>query len=41
MSAVWTAWGDAVTIIFQQQQAPEEAFQNAAEQIRTAIAEGQ
>ncbi|MEW6718546.1 MAG: maltose ABC transporter substrate-binding protein [Chloroflexota bacterium] len=41
MSAVWTAWGDAVTIIFQQQQAPDEAFMNAAEQIRTAIAGGQ
>lgn len=37
MSAVWTAWGDAVTIIFQQQKAPEEAFKTAAEQIRTAI----
>jgi len=41
MSAVWTAWGDAETIIFQQQQDPVEAFTNAAEQIRTAIAEGQ
>jgi maltose/maltodextrin transport system substrate-binding protein/arabinogalactan oligomer/maltooligosaccharide transport system substrate-binding protein len=37
MSAVWTAWGDAEAIIFQQQQSPEEAFRNAAEQIRTAI----
>ncbi len=37
MSAVWTAWGDAEAIIFQQQQSPEEAFMNAAEQIRTAI----
>lgn len=40
MSSVWTAWGDAVTIIFQQQQGAEEAFMNAAEQIRTAIAGG-
>ncbi|MBN1964472.1 MAG: maltose ABC transporter substrate-binding protein [Anaerolineae bacterium] len=38
MSAVWTAWGDAVTLIFQGQSAPDEAFMNAAEQIRTAIA---
>ncbi|MBD3320378.1 MAG: extracellular solute-binding protein, partial [Chitinivibrionales bacterium] len=41
MSAVWTAWGDAVTLIFQQQEAPEAAFENAAEQIRTTIAEGE
>jgi arabinogalactan oligomer/maltooligosaccharide transport system substrate-binding protein len=40
MSAVWAAWGDAITIIFQQQTPPDEAFTNAAEQIRTAI-EGQ
>jgi maltose-binding protein MalE len=39
MSAVWTAWGDAVTLIFQQQLTPDEAFKNAAEQIRTAIEE--
>lgn len=37
MSAVWTAWGDAEALIFQQQQTPEEALTNAAEQIRTAI----
>jgi len=41
MSAVWTAWGDAVTLIFQQQVPPDEAFKNAAEQIRTLIEEGQ
>lgn len=40
MSAVWTAWGDAVTIIFQQQTPADEAFKNAAEQIRTLIKEG-
>jgi len=37
MSAVWTAWGDAVTLIFQQQVPPDEAFKNAAQQVRTAI----
>lgn len=37
MSAVWSAWGDAVTIVFQQQKAPDEAFKTAAEQIRAAI----
>jgi arabinogalactan oligomer / maltooligosaccharide transport system substrate-binding protein len=39
MSAVWTAWGDAITLIFQQQQSADEAFTNAAEQIRTLIAQ--
>ncbi|RME54709.1 MAG: maltose ABC transporter substrate-binding protein, partial [Caldilineae bacterium] len=38
MSAVWSAWGDAITLIFQQSEDPEVAFKNAAEQIRTAIA---
>jgi arabinogalactan oligomer/maltooligosaccharide transport system substrate-binding protein len=38
MSAVWTAWGDAITLIFQQQSAPDEAFITAAEQIRATIA---
>ena len=37
MSAVWTAWGNAEALIFQQQQTPQEALTNAAEQIRTAI----
>ncbi len=37
MSAVWTAWGNAEALVFQQQQTPEEAFRNAAEQIRSAI----
>jgi arabinogalactan oligomer/maltooligosaccharide transport system substrate-binding protein len=40
MSAVWTAWGDAETIIFQQQIPADEAFKNAAEQIRTLIEGG-
>ncbi|MFW5745136.1 MAG: hypothetical protein ACOC2D_17825 [Spirochaetota bacterium] len=39
MSAVWTAWGDAVTLIMQEQVGGEEAFENAAEQIRNTIAE--
>jgi branched-chain amino acid transport system substrate-binding protein len=38
MGAVWGAWGDAVTIIFQGQQAADEAFINAADQVRNAIA---
>lgn len=39
MSAVWTAWGNAEALVFQQQQTPAEAFKNAAEQIRSAIAQ--
>lgn len=39
MSAVWSAWGDALTLIGQQREDPETAFRNAAEQIRTAIGE--
>ena len=41
MSAVWTAWGDAEELIISGDLGGEEAFQNAAEQIRTQIAEGQ
>ncbi len=37
MSAVWSAWGDAITLIFQRAEDPETAFRNAAEQIRAAI----
>lgn len=40
MSAVWEAWGKAVTLIFQQQQAPESAISEAADTIRATI-EGQ
>jgi arabinogalactan oligomer / maltooligosaccharide transport system substrate-binding protein len=40
MSAVWSAWGDAITLIFQQGDDPQSAFENAAEQIRTAIEGG-
>lgn len=38
MSAVWTAWGDAVTLIMQEQVGGDEAFENAAQQIRETIA---
>ncbi|RME45784.1 MAG: maltose ABC transporter substrate-binding protein [Chloroflexi bacterium] len=40
MSAVWGAWGDAITLIFQQAEDPVTAFKNAAEQVRAAIAGG-
>lgn len=39
MNSVWSAWGDAITLVFQQSEAPDAAFMQAAEQIRTAIAE--
>lgn len=39
MDSVWSAWGDAVTLVFQQSEAPDVAFTQAADQIRTAIAE--
>jgi maltose-binding protein MalE len=38
MSAVWTAWGNALTCIGQQSEDPAVAFQQAAEQIRNTIA---
>jgi len=41
MSAVWTAFGDAQELIISGEVGGEEAFQNAAEQIREKIAEGQ
>jgi arabinogalactan oligomer/maltooligosaccharide transport system substrate-binding protein len=40
MGAFWGTMGDTITLILQQQADPVEAFQNAAEQIRTLIAEG-
>jgi maltose-binding protein MalE len=40
MSAVFTSWGNAQQLVSQQAEAPDAAFQNAAEQIRTAIAGG-
>lgn len=39
MNAVWTAWGDAMQLIIQQQEEPEDALDNAAEQIRNALTE--
>jgi arabinogalactan oligomer/maltooligosaccharide transport system substrate-binding protein len=38
MSAVWSAWGNALTLIGQQREAPDKAFQDAAKQIRETIA---
>ncbi len=37
MSAVWEAWSKAITLIFQQQQAPEQAIKDAAATIRQTI----
>jgi maltose-binding protein MalE len=39
MASVWEAWGNAVTLIAQKGETPDVAFTNAAEQIRTSIAE--
>jgi len=39
MSSVWTAWTDAINLIFAQTEDPETAVENAAEQIRTLIGE--
>jgi len=41
MSAVWTAWGDAEELVISGEVGGEEAFQTAAEQIRSQIAEGE
>lgn len=40
MSSVWSAWGDAVTLINQGQLSAAEAFTNAGEQIRTLLGSG-
>ena len=37
MNAVWASWGDAITLIMQNEQEPEDALTNAAEQVREAI----
>ena len=37
MSAVWSSWGDAVTLVMQGQVSAREAFENAAEQVRNII----
>jgi arabinogalactan oligomer / maltooligosaccharide transport system substrate-binding protein len=39
MGSVWTAWTDAYQLIFTGQAEPEEAFRQAAEQIRALIAD--
>jgi arabinogalactan oligomer / maltooligosaccharide transport system substrate-binding protein len=39
MSAVWSAWTDAIVLVTQGGEEPEPAFTNAAQQIRTAIEE--
>ncbi len=38
MSSVWEAWGNATTLVITGQQSGEEAFMNAAAQVRTLIA---
>ena len=38
MSAVWSSWGDAVVLVMQGQVSAQEAFENAAKQIRDTIA---
>jgi maltose-binding protein MalE len=40
MGSVWSAWTDAYALILSGESAGDEAFANAAEQIRTLIAEG-
>ena len=40
MASVWTAWGDAYTLIFNGASDGDVAFTDAAEQIRNLIAEG-
>jgi maltose/maltodextrin transport system substrate-binding protein/arabinogalactan oligomer/maltooligosaccharide transport system substrate-binding protein len=39
MSSVWEAWGNAVEFVITAQLGAEEAFMNAAEQVRTLISE--
>jgi len=41
MSSVWTAWGNAMELVRTGELSGEEAFDNAAEQIRNLIAEGE
>lgn len=40
MAAVWTAWGNAVNLIYQQQGDPEKIMKDAAQSIRDQIAKG-
>jgi len=41
MSAVWTAWGDAQELVISGSEPGVDAFENAAEQVRNQIAEGE
>ncbi len=38
MASVWTAWGSAQELVIRQQQTAEEAFANAAQQVRALLA---
>ncbi len=38
MAAVWTAWGNAITLIYQQKGAPDQLFKDAAKSIRDELA---
>lgn len=38
MASVWTAWGNAITLIYQQKEDPDKALMDAAEAIRAEIA---
>lgn len=38
MASVWTAWGNAITLIYQQKEEPAKAAQDAAGAIRAEIA---
>jgi maltose-binding protein MalE len=40
MNAVWTAWGNAITLIYQQKEDPDKAIKDAAATIRDTIAKG-
>lgn len=40
MSAVWTAWGNALTLVAQGSETPENAMKTGAQQVRDAIAKG-
>ncbi len=40
MNSVWAAWANALTLVSNQGDTPENAFKTAADQVRKAIAEG-
>lgn len=40
MNAVWTAWGNALTLVAQGSDTPENAMKTSAQQVRDAIAKG-